>query len=161
MTEIERLFAESEGRPLSLVFIGKHGREMFVCTDAGEAYNFCLSVLWQRYHSGYYFEEEEEPSLPPLTKEQIDQMPYGETKRGALNEWAGYERSLRWYRDSMHGMEQARLALTQRDGETAFVILWGRRHGEYEEFEIVSTERPAVLPKGDLLQEKPDHTYLL
>ena len=59
MTEIERLFAESEGRPVSLVFTGKFSREVFVCTDVEEAYGFCLSVLWQQYCSGHYFDEPE------------------------------------------------------------------------------------------------------
>lgn len=52
MTEIERLFAESEGRPVSLVFTGKFGREVFVCTDVEEAYGFCLSV-WRRTTTGF------------------------------------------------------------------------------------------------------------
>ena len=147
--QIDRLF-EEPGRPVVVVFRERHGDDQSVCLNRDELDRVCLAKLWARYHGGY-FDVSPIPALPPISKDVVDAMRDGETKKGATDEWAYYVRECRSHDDAIGQLETVTAALRDRDGTLAFAALQVRDIGEFE---------PATKiwdpPAGDLLSVKPN-----
>lgn len=150
---IDVLFSEP-GRPVVVVFQEEPENDQYACLNRDEFKRVCLTKLWSHYHMDYY-EVDPKPAIPPIPKDKIAALPDGETKRGALEEWASYERGCDLHEDSVNLLEIVETALLARDGTLAFAVLQIRSDYEYERFDVWPTtiEDP---PAGDLLSVKPD-----
>lgn len=142
-------------RPVLVVFKEKHGDTRFVCSDRGELESVCLAKLWERYHMGYY-EASRKPPQPPIPKDEVDAMPDGGTKRGAVDEWMCYERACGQHKRTAKRLEMIEAALRSRDGVVAIAVLQCADGQEYEGFEVESAPEIEGPPEIDLLSVKPD-----
>ena len=154
---IDRLF-ESK-RPVIIVFREKHADVKFACLNRNELECVCLSTLWERYHMGYYCDfgdtDSHTPNMPPISKSDINTMPSGITKNAANQEWEHYEAELSAQKETTHQLKLIETALRERDGTIAFAILKNHSGGEYEGFEVESSNKIENLPQTDLLNIKP------
>lgn len=152
---IDRLFTEP-GRPVFVVFREKHEYNKSICLNRDELERVCLTKLWNNYHMDYYWADSK-PTIPPIPKDEIDAMPDGETKSGALEEWASFSHRCDSHERSTEQLEVVETALRDRDGTLAFAVLQirGDAEHEYEGFDVGPTmiEDP---PAGDLLSVKPE-----
>lgn len=156
---IDKLFElspthRSKRRPVIVVFREKHADAKFACLDRGDLERVCLSVLWDRFHAGYY-EVDPEPAPPPISREEVDAMPDGGIKTAAIEEWKQYDRERSWHRETAERMELVAAALRERDGAAAFAVLEACSGGEYEGFEAEPAQKIEDPPRVDLLSVKP------
>lgn len=152
--QIDRLFEES-GRPVVVVFREKHADDQSACLNRDELERVCLTKLWIRYHMGYFCVSPK-PRLPPLSKDVVNAMRDGETKKGATDEWAYYVRECARHEDEIEQLKTIEAALRARDGTLAFSVLQSRSDGEYEGFDVEPARKIDDAPAGDLLSVKPD-----
>ncbi len=158
---IDRLFGETPGRPVVVVFREKHADDRSACLDRAELEQVCLKKLWERYHMGHYCDfgdpdPDSEPMRPPIPKADVYAMQDGETRSGATEDWRQYDAAVSNRRESAELLETVKAALSGRDGTIAFAMLQACNCGEYEGFEIESARSADGPPAGDLLGVKPD-----
>lgn len=115
-----------------LRFKEKHGTRLFDCSTLELAGKACLKILAERNGEYSYYDEDEQPEEPAITKLQAASLPASKAKIAAFEEWDDYEEAKKHYERSKRFHAAVLEALKTKDYMLAIALIFARRY-EYEE----------------------------
>lgn len=123
-----------------LVFKEKYGDRYFDASTPEKELDAYLKIAKQRIKDGYWYDIDcVVPEEPEISKEQIAKMKDSGLKTAAIQEWENYEYNLRYLKECEETEKLIKL-VKKGDKQAAKTLIWSRRDGEYEGFEIEETE---------------------
>ena len=149
MTDLPKFLQKTLSRmswPQLLIFKDKHTTAYYLCKDQEAVGRACLVVLKERLHPQYGYIQHPGPESEiyglkeELTQEAAEALPEPYREQ-ALDVIADNARRRGAWREQVEAYESAKRAVTEQDGNLAFMILNDRRDWEYEGFDF---EAPIV-----------------
>jgi|SRR5579872_5908165 len=130
----------STGFPVIMELKEKHENQYFIVTSEAHLHQIALEILTTRLKVGYFYDDptEDKPLNLDFTEEQVNQMPEGFIRTEALAKLIHHRRVLKRWENEVKDFQLIQLAIANKDGKIAWMILSQIRHdAEYESIRLV------------------------
>lgn len=123
-----------------VVFKEKHGDRHFIVKNQTELNKVALKIVLEREEEGWYDFDYEKPVEPKMTVEDAAKLGMAGVKDAVEREWSSYKYSKKQYEEGIQLKAALEKVVKEKDGATAFRFLNEMKGGEYEAFEVISSE---------------------
>ena len=123
-----------------VVFKEKHGDRHFIVHNRGELEKVALKIVLERNEEGWYSFEYEKPTEPKMSVEDAKKLGMDGVVAAVEREWSNYKYSKKQYDDGIKLKAALEKIEKEKDGAVALQFLNDMKGGEYEAFEVISSE---------------------
>lgn len=125
-----------------IIFKEKHGDRYFDASTPEKLNAACFKILKERFENGEYewLSEEEPEAINILTDEQIEALPTERLKNDELRRKKNYEQEYKWRKQEKDMFKEIASCVKSESKQYAYNLLYERKGGEYENFEIETLE---------------------